>query len=184
VLNLLWGADNVGKIWSACGRHKIQYIEWWMNNFMHNYMHYITSYFSKHHMQWKYTDNKRRNSRQLATRLGHRCLAHFYKMSQLYFSINKMKVKQSLHRPYYRPWGFQEVENPRFPDNRHTEMVRLSALRTGRLHPPGIFLVLDSVRGHSATGKIKSMKNANFPACSALPRPAALPRAPPQTNCL
>jgi hypothetical protein len=36
-----------------------------------------------------------------------------------------------------RPWGFQGVEAPRFQDNRHTNMVRLSAVRTGRLYPPG-----------------------------------------------
>jgi len=32
-----------------------------------------------------------------------------------------------------RPWGFQEVEAPRFRDSRHMKVVRLSALRTGRL---------------------------------------------------
>ena len=32
------------------------------------------------------------------------------------------------------PWGFQEVKNPRFQDNRHTKVVGLSTLRTGRLY--------------------------------------------------
>ena len=36
-----------------------------------------------------------------------------------------------------RPGGFQEVKAPRFQDNRHMKVVRLSALRTGRLYPPG-----------------------------------------------
>jgi hypothetical protein len=44
----------------------------------------------------------------------------------------KEKVKVSL----YRPLGFQEVEAPRFPDNRHMKVVRLSAVSTGRLYPP------------------------------------------------
>jgi hypothetical protein len=34
-----------------------------------------------------------------------------------------------------RPLGFQEVEAPRFLGNRHMKVVRLSALRTGRLNP-------------------------------------------------
>jgi len=54
--------------------------------------------------------------------------------------LKKVKVKQS-------HWGFQEVEVPRFQDNRHMKVVRLSALRTGLLYPQEIFLVLISVRG-------------------------------------
>jgi hypothetical protein len=35
-----------------------------------------------------------------------------------------------------RPRGFQEVEAPRFQDTQHMKVVRLSALRTGRLYTP------------------------------------------------
>ena len=60
-------------------------------------------------------------------------------IKQVNFSIQGIKsyssvmVGQSLDRPR----GFQEVEAPRFQDSRHMKVVRLSALRTGRLYLPG-----------------------------------------------
>ena len=115
--------------------------------------------------------------------LGHSCFSTFLQNESV--CLHKQDEDKAIPaQAYYRPTEFQEVEIPRFPDNRHMEMVRLSALRTGRLYLPGIFLVLSSIRNHSATGKIKSTKNANFPASSAVPQSSAPPRAPPQTNKL
>ena len=55
----------------------------------------------------------------------------------------KVKVKQS----HYRPLGFQEAEAPRFQDNRHMKVIRLSALAPAASTLYEIFLVLISVRG-------------------------------------
>jgi hypothetical protein len=81
-----------------------------------------------------------------------------------------------------RPLGLQEVETPRFLDNRHMKVLRLSTLRTGCLYPPenipGTHFCyrLSRSQGHSATERIMSMKNSdtfgnrtrNLPACSAV----------------
>ena len=60
--------------------------------------------------------------------------------------IYNVKVKQ-FHSQPGQAWGFQEAEAPRFLDSRHVKVVRLSALRSGRLYPQKIFLVFISVRG-------------------------------------
>jgi hypothetical protein len=46
------------------------------------------------------------------------------------------KVKQSLYG-LERPWGFQDVDAPRYHDNRHMKVERLSALSISRLFTPG-----------------------------------------------
>ena len=85
------------------------------------------------------------------------------------------------------------VEAPRFHDNRHIKVVRLSALRTGRLYPRKYswYSRLSQPQGHSAAGRIMSTKNSNdtignrtrdLPTCSAVPQPTALPRAPITTG--
>ena len=47
------------------------------------------------------------------------------------------KRKSHLITKMDSPRGFQEVEVPRFQDNRHMKVVRLSALRTCRLYRVG-----------------------------------------------
>jgi len=53
---------------------------------------------------------------------------------------------------HYRPEQALGVpEAPRIEDNRHKKVVRLSALRTGRIYPQKIFLALISVGDRSST---------------------------------
>ena len=91
---------------------------------------------------------------------------------------------------------FEEDEAPRFQDIQQMMVVRLSALRTGCLYPPGLIpgthfcQKLSRPQAHSAAGRVIwviSVKIFNYtigngtrdlPAYSTVPQPSAPPRAP------
>jgi hypothetical protein len=89
-----------------------------------------------------------------------------------------------------RSLGFPEVEAARFQDSQHMKVIRLSALCTGYLYSPGNIPGiprLSQPKGHSAAGRIMSLKNScdtlgnqthNLPACSAVPQPTVPPHTP------
>jgi len=83
------------------------------------------------------------------------------------FSTVMSKGKAVPLHTWTGPRGFQDSEAPIFQDNRHMKVVRLPALHTGPLYPPGnipgthFCSRLSQPQGHSMTGRIKSMKNSN-----------------------
>ena len=84
------------------------------------------------------------------------------------------------------PWGFQEVEAPRFQDNRHMQVVRLSAIRTGRLYPKkyswhSFLLEAEASPGTIVKPQLKNYidtignRTRQLPVHSAVPQSAAPP---------
>jgi len=64
------------------------------------------------------------------------CISHFVGLHCL--TLTQISKRES--NPITgldRPWGFQEDEAPWFQDSQHMKVVRLSALFTGHLYPPG-----------------------------------------------
>jgi hypothetical protein len=57
------------------------------------------------------------------------------------------KISLSHYKPGQTQLDSRSLRLPEFLENRHMKIVRLSALRTGRLYPQKRFLVLISVRG-------------------------------------
>jgi hypothetical protein len=55
-------------------------------------------------------------------------------------TVGAVKVNVEVKQSLYRHIGYQEVEAPRFLENRHINVVRLSTLGTGCLYPQEIFL--------------------------------------------
>ena len=120
---------------------------------------------------------------------------HCYISTSLHTDLH-IPVDNCLHNPctgLKRFGGFQQVEGPRFQDNRHMKVVTLSSLRNGRLNSPGnipgtnFCQRLNRLQGHSVAGRIKLMNNLSdskanltldLPAYSAVLQPTTPPHAP------
>ena len=67
------------------------------------------------------------------------------------FRENNVRVLENITKPIegkaIPAQAWTAIEVPGFQGSRHMKVVRLSALRMGRLYPHEIFLVLISVRG-------------------------------------
>jgi hypothetical protein len=100
----------------------------------------------------------------------------------------EVKVNKGKSIPVTGRGGPEGCETSRFPHFLDERMaVRSSALRAGRPLPPRRFLVLISVRGCSAAGRIRPTEKSislignrtrYLPVCSIVSQATMLPRAP------
>ena len=89
-----------------------------------------------------------------------------------------------------RPWGFQEVEAPKFQGGKVVSPRNRAPLPPRNIPGAHFCQRLSQPQSYSAVGRIMSMKNFNYtilnrtrdlPACSALPQPTAPRRTPVMT---
>ena len=121
---------------------------WNVPNYRLNYHFSITPYISNNYIWlnyaaiWKHSSHHHPNpstNTECACLLVFPglcvCLRHASLRTACYYSTALcVKGKAIPFTGLDRPWGFQDVEAPRFQDNRHIKVVGLSALRTGRLY--------------------------------------------------
>jgi hypothetical protein len=111
-------------------------------------------------------------------------------LSQIMTIVKRRKGKAI---PVTGRGGCEMSKLPHFLDIVSQMAARLSALRSGRSLPPGIFLIFISLRGVvdpgavvrlEGLGQLKKSNNLNgnrthnLPACTIVPQPSTIPRAP------
>ena len=95
-------------------------------------------------------------------------------------------IKLIPFKAWTEPYTSRSLGLPEFLDYQQMKVVRLSALRSGRLYPtadkPGTHFCQSRPQGHSAAGRFMSMKicndtignrTRNLQACSAVPQQTA-----------